>query len=761
MNAPRLTARRLLVQGIVQGVGFRPFVYREAVRLGLTGWVRNGPSGVEILASGPDTALDVFLTALRDLAPSAARIDAILCESAAPPDTTGFRIETSDRDGIATTSILPDLATCPDCQSELRDPSNRRHRYPFINCTHCGPRYSILHRLPYDRPHTTMRTFTLCPDCRREYEDPSDRRFHAQPNACPACGPHLALWDRQGRTLATRDDALLEAAAALRQGAIVAVKGIGGFHLMADATNEVATMTLRERKHRAEKPFAVMMANPAMIRRYAHLSKPEQAALESSSAPIVLLTKKARSKTPHLARLIAPEQSTLGVLLPYAPVHHLLMDELNTPLIATSGNLSDEPICTDEHEALERLGGIADFFLVHNRPIAHPVDDSILRFAGGQPLFLRLARGLTPLTLPRPPHTGTGPILAVGPHMKSTFTLATPEHLVVSPHIGDLETVPAWTSFERNLETLEGLYALAPTRLACDRHPDYAATRYALRRDPEAIAVQHHHAHIAAVMAEHGLSGPVIGLALDGTGYGDDGTIWGGEVLRVERADCQRLAHLRTFPLPGGDTAAREPRRCALGLLHDIDRPGALPPEAFTKREVTVLRQAMERGINTARTSSAGRLFDAVASLLGLAHLSTFEGQAAMRLQSSAEYDHRPPMCYRFARRAGRGREPAVLDWQPAITALLADRDAGESVSRLANAFHQALADALADATALAPDLPVVLAGGCFQNVLLLERAIAALKARGRTVVRPARLPPNDGAVSVGQAVVAGWRLHA
>ncbi len=761
MNTHRPAARRLLVQGMVQGVGFRPFVYREAVRLGLSGWVRNSPAGVEILACGPDTALDAFLSALRNQAPPAARIDAIHREAATPPDTTGFRINASDHDGTATTTILPDLATCPDCLREMRDPANRRHRYPFINCTHCGPRYSILHRLPYDRPHTTMRAFTLCPECRREYEDPSDRRFHAQPNACPDCGPHLALWDRQGRTLAARDDALLEAAAALRQGAIVAVKGIGGFHLMVDATNEDATLLLRERKHRAEKPLAVMMADMAMIRRYAYASKREQAALESAAAPIVLLNKKKRSPYPRLSRFIALDQSTLGILLPYTPVHHLLMDELQQPLVATSGNLSDEPICTDEHEALERLGGIADFFLVHNRPIAHPVDDSILRLSSRQPVYLRVARGLAPLTLPRPPDTGTESILAVGPHMKSTFALATPEHIVVSPHIGDLETVPAWTSFERNLETLEGLYALAPAHLACDRHPDYAATRYALRRDPEAIQVQHHHAHIAAVMAEHGLSGPVVGLALDGTGYGDDGTIWGSEVLHVDRAAFQRLAHLRTFPLPGGDAAAREPRRCALGLLCDMDRIDALPPEAFTAREAAVLRQAIARGINTARTSSAGRLFDAVSSLLGLLHQSSYEGQAAMRVQSVAESACGTPRRYRFALRRGRHHEPAVIDWQPAITAMLADRDAAELVPRMALAFHHALANALADAAALAPDLPVVLAGGCFQNVLLLECTLAALHTHGRTVYRPVRLPPNDGAVSVGQAAVAGWRLTA
>jgi len=748
-----VTTKRLLIHGAVQGVGFRPFVYRKARSLGLSGWVRNTANGVEIVVTGDDAALDAFIKQIRQDAPPAAQIQSMDISAAEPaPDITTFSIRTSESTGVKQTRILPDLATCPDCLRDILDPNNRRYRYPFTNCTHCGPRYSILFSLPYDRDHTTMRTFVMCRACRDEYEDPSDRRFHAQPNACPVCGPQLMLWDRRGRVLAERHDALMEAIQCLRNGGIVAVKGIGGFHLMADATNNSAIDTLRRRKHRSEKPFAVMMPDLEMAKLHAEINSIEAEWLISREAPIVLV----RKITSDLSDNIAPDNPHLGIMLPYAPLHHLLMNEINRPLVATSGNLSDEPICIDEYEALDRLGGIADFFLLHNRPIAHPVDDSVMRVVLDRPLWLRVARGTAPLFLPRPTDTGTETILATGAHMKSTLAIAFGDQIVVSPHIGDLETIPAWESFERNLETLEGMYDVQPTTIACDLHPDYASTHYAQRRIKAPVQIQHHHAHIAAVMAEHGLTGSVLGFAFDGTGYGDDGTIWGGEVLHVDRKGYQRVAHLRTFPLPGGDAAAREPRRSALGVLTELRRASATTCSGFTDQEFAILSKAICNNINTVRTSSMGRLFDAAASLLGLCHLSSYEGQAAMMLQAEAEKSDQDDSAYAITKPEGK---PAILDWEPILSGLIADRMAGVPNHIIAARFHRSIVNLIVAATNLAPELPLVLAGGCFQNAWLLEKTVVTLRAMGREVVWAKQLPPNDGAISVGQVVTAGWRI--
>ncbi len=747
------STKRLLISGAVQGVGFRPFVYREAISLSLAGWVRNTADGVEIVVTGKDTTIDAFIERLRHHTPPAARIhhmDISAAEHLA--GITTFSILASESSGVKQARILPDLATCPDCQHDIRDPNNRRFRYPFTNCTNCGPRYSILLLLPYDRDHTTMRTFTLCPDCRREYEDPSDRRFHAQPNACPVCGPQLTLWDRLGRMCAERHDALLEAAQCLRNGGVVAIKGVGGFHLMVDAANHAAIDTLRSRKHRSEKPFAVMMPNLETAKRHADINRIEAEWLTSNEAPIVLV----RKTTSDLSDRIAPDNPHLGIMLPYAPLHHLLMQEINRPLVATSGNLSDEPICIDEYEALDRLSGIADVFLVHNRPIAHPVDDSVMRVVLDRPLWLRVARGVAPLFLPRPIDTGTDTLLAVGAHMKSTLAIAFRDQIVVSPHIGDLETIPAWESFERNFETLEGMYDVKPTTIACDQHPDYASTHYAQRRIVKPVHIQHHHAHIVAVMAEHGLSGPVLGFAFDGTGYGNDGTIWGGEVLRVDRAGYTRVAHLRTLPLPGGDAAAREPRRSALGVMTELRRASSMTCSGFTEQEFAILSKAILNNINTARTSSMGRLFDAAASLLGLCHQSSYEGQAAMMVQAEAEKAGDDESAYGAQIHKG---EPAILDWEPILSGLIADRVAGVPICRIASRFHRSIVDLIIAATDLNPELPVVLAGGCFQNAWLLEKTVIALRALGREVVWANQLPSNDGAISVGQVVAAGWRM--
>jgi len=746
MTLPRnITTHRLTISGAVQGVGFRPFVFREATHRHLDGWVRNTSSGVEILVSGVPSSVEEFIQAVQTSAPLPAKIIHL---DVAPADDMqpgkGFHILSSNTEGQPFATILPDQATCPECLREIRDPGNRRFRYPFTNCTSCGPRYSIVNRLPYDRENTTMRIFKQCPECRHEYHDPADRRFHAQPNACPVCGPHLALWDRHGRGVAEKNDALLEAAQCLRQGGIVAVKGIGGFHLMADATQDQAVRLLRQRKHREEKPLAVMVPDLAAASSYAVISDTEQKWLNSPVAPIVLLKK----KNGLLSSAIAPGNACLGIFLPYSPLHHLLMDEMKTALIATSGNLSDEPICIDEYDALERLGEIADLFLVHNRPIAHPVDDSVIRIVLDRALILRSARGLAPITLDFDEDHHSPAILAVGPHMKATVALSLGSSMIVSPHIGDLETVPAWQAYERNVETLESLYGVSPSVMACDLHPHYASTRFAERRTATPHYVQHHHTHILAVMAEHRLSGPVLGFAFDGTGYGDDGTIWGGEVLRIDRKGFQRVGHLRTFSLPGGDSAAREPRRSALGILHELGLPNS--SDAFTPAEYAILTRAMNKRINTVRTSSAGRLFDAVASLLDVCRISSYEGQAAMQLQTRAEEISHDGSSYPWA---------DGLDWGPVILGLLADRDAGVDTSVIAARFHQSIVNMIAATAKKHPDIPIVLGGGCFQNAWLLDHTVGLLRAYGREVYWPNVLPPNDGAVSVGQAMASRWRL--
>jgi len=743
MTSRTVIAQRILVTGKVQGVGFRPFVYREAVRHHLTGWVRNTAAGVDIVVCGEPENLDGFFHSLLNERPTPSTVLQLSVSSHPEPVLEkDFYIKESDIQGAKTAMIMPDLATCPDCLSEIRDPSNRRYLYPFTNCTSCGPRYSIMRGLPYDRSRTTMHAFHQCPDCRREFIDPFDRRFHAQPNACPTCGPNITLWDRNGRTVSEKFDALLDAVLCLRSGGIVAVKGLGGFHLMADAGNDHAVQLLRQRKHREEKPFAVMVPDIESARSLAEISDVEQQWLCSPVAPIVLLRKK--SPLPALSGAIAPNNPCLGLFLPYTPLHHLLMDQLGIPLVATSGNISDEPICIDENDALNRLGGIADAFLVHNRPIAHPVDDSVVRIVCDRPLILRCARGLAPSALSMNDKSFSEPVLGFGPHMKATISLGCGNQIIVSPHIGDMESVAAWESFEHHLRLLEEMYELKPDIVACDQHPHYASTRYAERRVEKPVYVQHHHAHVLAVMAEYDLTGPVLGIVWDGTGFGQDGTIWGGEFLRVDGAGYKRVAHLRTFSLPGGDSAARDPCRSALGVLHEI---GLAEYADFPKQHRDVLVKAIEQRINSMKTSSAGRLFDATASLLGLCRQSTYEGQAAMLLQAEAEKHPHDGTYYPHHLNA------EVIDWEPVIRGLLADREAGVEKSVMAARFHQSMVNMMTAVAAQWPDVPVVLCGGCFQNAWLLEHAVNALTAARRKVYWPNRLPPNDGAVSAGQVM--------
>ncbi|MCX5790123.1 MAG: carbamoyltransferase HypF, partial [Elusimicrobia bacterium] len=633
---------RVRIHGAVQGVGFRPFVHRLARSLKLTGWVSNGVEGVAIEAEGPEAALKDLLLRLEKDKPPRAAIYSFEAAWLDPAGYEDFRIRESDPGGAKTAIVMPDIATCPQCLRELLDPSDRRFRYPFINCTDCGPRFSIIEGLPYDRPKTTMRGFPMCPRCRAEYEDPDTRRFHAQPNACPACGPHLELWSPEGGVLASREEALSSACEALRAGSIVALKGIGGFQLLVHARREEAVQELRRRKRRDEKPFALLFPTLAAVRGACEVSPAEERLLSSPEAPIVLLRRKGSD---GVAQAVAPHNPLLGVMLPYSPLHHLLMTELGFPVVATSGNLAEEPICIDNHEALSRLRKIADVFLVHDRPIARPVDDSVARVVLDRELLLRRARGYAPLPVPLPRTAWA--TLAVGGHLKNTVALspAGSGEAFLSQHVGDLATQEAFGAFERAIASLKGLYDCEPARVVCDLHPDYRSTRFAEASGLPLLRVQHHQAHVYACMADNGLGPPaagepaLLGVAWDGTGWGPDGTVWGGEFFTVRHDGIERAAHWRRFRLPGGERAVREPRRSVLGLLYEIfgealfGRTDLKPLAAFTASEREVLRGMLAKGVNAPRTSSVGRLFDAVAALAGLRAVNAYEGQAAMELE--------------------------------------------------------------------------------------------------------------------------------
>jgi len=775
------------VRGAVQGVGYRPFVYRLATELELTGWVLNSAQGLFMEVEGTPGGVDSFCRLLQLEAPPRAMVQGLEIIELPVVGYTNFVIRHSEESGPKTTLVLPDLATCPECRQEIFDPHDRRHAYPFTNCTNCGPRYSIIRSLPYDRPNTAMAGFSLCPRCQAEYDDPTNRRFHAQPNACPDCGPQLTLWNNRGQDMATRNDALHGAADAIRQGLIVAVKGLGGFHLLVDARNNAAVERLRQRKERPSKPFAVMFHNRTQIENHCVLSTAEAALLESPAAPIVLLQHRAapgqaQLQSEKISPAVAPDNPTLGVFLPYTPLHHLLLTELGFPVVATSGNLSDEPICIDNDEALQRLGGIADYFLVHDRPIQRPMDDSVVRVLAGEIQILRRSRGYAPLPValipgmgrhrpadPQSPHPfPESTVLAVGGHMKNTVALSVDGNVFLSQHLGDLENAHAFAAFQQAIDDLVSLYEAKPEHIVCDSHPDYPSARYAARLAEKwgvpLRKVQHHHAHLLACMAENGLSAPVLGITWDGTGYGTDGTIWGGEFLLATADGWQRVAHLHPFRLPGGETAVREPRRSALGLL--FARFGAealgwkwLPPVlSLPIHEMKLIGQMLEKGINAPVTTSAGRLFDGVAALLGLCQRSTFEGEAAMALEFAAQGQSERP--YRFALQSAASG-PLVIDWRPLLEGLLTDISQGETTAHRAARFHSTLADiavAVARQVAAGSNVrvtDVALTGGCFQNRLLSELTIARLRAAGFRPHWHRQAPANDGGIALGQ-VLAG-----
>ena len=758
-------AQFIRVHGVVQGVGFRPFVYGLATRLGLAGWVRNTSSGVEILIEGPAEALDRFRDDLASQAPPLARIERIAAEPRSPDGLQAFDIRHSQAESGAYQLVSPDIAICDECRRELFDPTDRRFRYPFINCTNCGPRFTIIRDIPYDRPLTTMAGFTMCPACQAEYDDPRNRRFHAQPNACPACGPHVTLTASDGTVLAEREEAIQGARRALLAGQVVALKGLGGFHLACDATSEAVVGLLRLRKRRLDKPLAVMVADLAAAARLGVVSATEAALLRSPERPIVLL--QARPGSP-LAPNVAPGIGTVGVMLPYTPLHHLILEpEEGFPLalVMTSGNLSEEPIAMDNDEALERLGQIADLFLLHNRDIYARYDDSVWFVTGDRPQPIRRSRGYAPFPV-RLPFQGPQ-VLACGTELKNTFCLTRDGYAFLSPHIGDLENLETLDHFERSIELYRRLFRLDPRIVAYDLHPEYLATKFARERwggDPGValVPVQHHHAHIAACLVDNGRTDRVIGVAFDGTGYGTDGEIWGGEFLLADLRDFCRVGRLASFPLPGAEAAIHKPYRTALGLifaagLDPLAWPGV---ETLDPHEVEVVGRQVARGLNTPLTSSAGRLFDAVAALTGVRGEITYEAQAAMELEAVASTVAEAEASYPIEVRPEKGTW--VVDWRPLLEGVLADLRSGVEAACIAARFHAWVAQAIVRAVGqIAADTglrTVALSGGCFQNRLLLAQVGRALEGAGFEVLSHRQVPANDGSVALGQAAIAAWR---
>lgn len=753
--------RSIAVRGIVQGVGFRPFVYGLASRLSLTGYVRNDPHGVLIEIEGEPSSLERFEAELLAHPPSQAAIDECVTAPLPVRGDTAFRIEISDS-AIASGAdvrMSPDLATCAACLTELFDESNRRFRYPFTTCTNCGPRLTVLTGAPYDRERTTMTSFPMCADCRREYENPEDRRFHAESIACATCGPRVRLIDRDGRTV--RGEPFAQLADLIRGGSIAAVKGLGGYHLVCDATNEAVVSELRRRKHRDEKPFAIMFESTDAAALACVIDATERELLTASSRPIVLLRRLPLAR-PAVAVGVAPGCPELGVMLPSTPLHHLLMREAGRPLVMTSGNASDEPIAYDDSDAMARLGGIAGVFLTHDRAIHIRCDDGVTRVVQGTELPIRRSRGQAPrpVRLPAACHT---PVLAVGAELKNTFALGRDRAAYVSHHIGDLGEFSAYRAFCRDIDLYEQLFAIAPRVIAHDMHPDYSSTRYALERAAaagvETVAIQHHHAHLASCMAEHGLVEPVIGVAFDGAGYGEDGTVWGGEFLVGGLRSVRRAAHLRPVALPGGDKAAREPWRMAVSHLFDAGSSIAAIEARVGKFPARTITRMIERGLNAPPTSSVGRLFDAIAAIAGVRDSTTFEGQAAMQLEwlagqvgPDSGYPHE----------LQQAADGLVIDTRPMIAAAWQDAGRCLSLGTIARRFHVGLADMVLNVCRRVRDETgidaIVLSGGVFLNVILTIACEERLSGAGFRVYRHRVVPPGDGGVSLGQLAIAAAR---
>jgi len=741
----------LKIQGIVQGVGFRPFIYRLATELKLTGWIINSTEGVQIEVEGKTDKLAEFIDYIDSEKPVLASIVNKDISYKSPVGYSEFIIRPSEYSGNKNMPVLPDIATCPDCLEDIFNPDNRRYRYPFTNCTNCGPRYSIIESLPYDRINTTMKIFPMCENCRAEYEDPLNRRFHAQPNACPKCGPNLELWNTKGEKLSSYDKCLLETCRALEDGKIVALKGLGGFQLLVDARNDEAVKQLRKRKNRKKKPFAMMYPHIDAVKKHCDVNELEEKLLVSHKSPIVLLKCREQIES-SISPDVAPGNPYFGIMLPYTPLHHLILAKLNIPLVATSGNISDEPICIDEYEALERLKNIADLFLVHNRPIARQVDDSVVRVMMNREAVLRSARGYAPTTIQL---KKTAPLsLAVGGHLKNTIAISIDKSVFISQHIGDLETRQAHDTFFATIRSLSDIYDFKPEKIVSDMHPDYQSTKYAEKLLLPALKVQHHHAHILSCLADNQLEPPVLGVSWDGTGFGYNDTIWGGEFLKVFQKRFIRVAHLRHFRLPGGETAIKEPRRSAIGLLYEIfgeklfDLPEIIPLSSFDSKENIILKKMLENNINSPVTSSMGRLFDAIASIIGLCQKANFEGEAAMQLEFAADKvttDDSYSFDIHF------NNMPYLINWEPVIRSILEDLQNLVSVNMMAVKFHNALAELIISIAIRVNDKNIVLSGGCFQNKYLLEKTVNDLRENGLNPFWHKRIPTNDGGIALGQ----------
>ncbi len=758
---------QLTIRGTVQGIGFRPFVFRLAQDLSLGGWIANTPQGTSLELEGPQKNLHAFQKRITAELPLTGNIQAMTSIHIPVIGQRSFSIRPSQGEDQTQSVISPDLATCEDCLQDIKNPQSRRYRYPFTTCAHCGPRFSIALRLPYDRLNTTMDQFPFCDNCQREYDDPSDRRFHAETIACPSCGPQVELWNHEGNLLAQREEGLQAASEIVRHGGILAVKGLGGFQLWVKAESSEAVQRLRQRKLRPTKPLAVLFHSLASLEHHCLLSTEETALLTSPAAPIVLVRK---PSTSTLAGDVSPNNPYVGAMLPHTPLHHLLMNDLLMPVIATSGNRSEEPLVIDEQEAVHRLQGIADALLVHNRPIVRPVDDSVVQVVNDKCLMRRRARGYVPTPLSVAPGLDAehrlSPILAVGGHLKNTIAVTTGNQIIVSQHIGDLSTPQASTQFERTIADMLTLFHFTPQTIACDSHPDYRsaifAHQFGKQHNIPVIPIQHHHAHIAACRAEHGLQGPVLGVAWDGAGFGLDETMWGGEFLLCDEAGFKRLAHMKPFRLPGGEVCMREPRRVALALLHEVFGEKMLewdlqPLQSLGHRMTQSLVALLDKDVHCPFTSSIGRLFDGVSALLDLSQVASFEGEAAMALEFLAEreMERHHPQPYRIPLEPqSELQEPWVADWRPLISAIVRDILEQESPSAIALRFHHALAMLIADVAERIPCSQIVLSGGVFQNALLLKLSESELTKRRFAVYTPQLFNQNDGGLSLGQALL-------
>ena len=743
---------KITIRGAVQGVGFRPFIFRLANELNLKGFVLNSSKGIFIEVEGQTDKLKEFIIRIEKEKPPISIIQSFEYSFLDAVGYDEFIIKKSEKDEEITALILPDIATCQDCLRELFDPKDRRYLYPFINCTNCGPRFTIIEMLPYDRPLTSMKNFQMCSHCKEEYHNPLDRRFHAQPIACPVCGPQIELWDANGRIIALKQNAINQTCALIKSGKIIAIKGLGGFHLVVDATNDEAIIQLRKRKQREEKPFALMFPDLNMIKNYCEVSELEERLLKSSEAPIVLLKKKDNLSETNLSKFIAPGNPYLGIMLPYTPLHHILMHILKKPVVATSGNLSEEPICIDEYDALKRLKGIADFFLVHNRPILRHCDDSIVRIIKGREFIIRRARGYAPLPFLIDGANGIDDenIIAVGGHLKNTISIKKKNQVFISQHIGDLSTFESFNAFKKTINDFKSLYELNKVTYVGDLHPDYLSTKYLKEQKNEYRLIQHHLAHVAACKLENQLKGEALGVSWDGTGFGYDGKIWGSEFFYIDDENYAHLGQFKKFSLPSGEKAIREPKRTLAGVLFEIFGDHILNNNLLLKKfshtELKLIVDLIKKKINSPNCVSAGRLFDAVSSLIGIADYSNFEGQAAMKLEwaiSESTNDHYE---FEFIK-----ENKVIIDWSRIISGLIDDLEKGKSQSELSGKFHNTLTEIIVEFAKKFNLKKVLLSGGCFQNIYLLNRTIDRLKEESFQPYWHQRIPTNDGGISFGQ----------